>query len=419
MKAEKRTYAIFIWHGVFLALTHAMLDLNTVFPALVTTLVDSKTVFGLLYSIMLGVPFVFNIFFGHFLQDKPRKKPYLIFAIYLRALSFLGMAAFTFFFAESHPRFVLLSLFGWIFLFSFSGGFAGLAYADIIGKLAPKGTRGRLYASKQFASSLAMLLGGVLVAGLLGLSSLPYPKNYALILAIGALGLFIAAKAFWFIQEEPGTPEEIQKEKLWSFMKQVPDIVRNDKSFLRFILAANLASFSLMLLPFYMIFAQDSFQIGQEYVGRFLVFQIFGAIVSNLFWGYLSHKRGSREVVRSCILIGGAIPVVALLLRPMGPDVFSLVFFLVGFVMSGRKVGFEPYLLDLAPEERRTVYVGINGTLNFSRVLLPALGGIFIDVVGFSTTFVLTVAIMVVAYAFLGEPREPTESPGVAANGQS
>jgi MFS family permease len=403
----RRTYAIFIWHGFFLALTRATLDPNTIFPALVRTLVDSKTVFGVLYSIMLGVPFVFNIVFGHYLQDKPRKKPYLLLAIYLRVAAFLGMATFTFFFATTAPFIVLASLFGWIFLFSFSGGFASLAYADIIGSLAPRGTRGELYAAKQFAGSLAMLLGGLMVAGLFTLESLPYPLDYALILTIGGAGLFVAALAFWFIREDPMTQAEEPKEDFWHFLKQVPTIVREDRDFLRFILAGNLASFSLVLLPFYMIFAMDSFEVGQDYVGRFLLFQVIGAIVSNLYWGHLSHRKGSKQVVRSCILMGGLIPVLALLLRPLGPNVFALVFLLVGFVISGRRVGFEPYLLDMAPDERRTVYVGINGTLNFSMVVLPALAGVFVDLLGFTSMFVLTVVAMIIAFFFLGEPRKP------------
>lgn len=412
-----RAYAIFLWHGFFLAVTTAMLDLNTVFPALVSSLVDSKAVFGLLYSIMLGVPFVFNIVFGHYLQDKPRKKPYLILGIYLRVFAFLGMALFTFIWAGERPLLLLLSLFGWVFLFSFSGGFAGLAYADIMGKMVPRGPRGRLYAVKQFVSSVALLLGGVLVARLLALDTLPYPSNYALLLAIGGGGLFVAALAFWFIPEEPAEREGNPKESLWQFIRKVPEIVRADPAFLRFILAANLSSVSLMLLPFYILFAQDAFQLGPEWVGRFLVLQTLGVILSNLVWGYLSHRGGSRVVVRVCILTGGLIPLLAPLLRPLGPEMFALVFLLVGFVMSGRKVGFEPYLLDLAPEDRRTVYVGINGTLNFSRVLLPALSGVLIDVLGFPLTFGMTVVIMGVAFLLLGAPKEPTLPSGVMADG--
>jgi MFS family permease len=404
------TYAIFIWHGFFLALTKTTLDLNTVFPALVSSLVESKTVFGILYAIMLGVPFAFNIAFGHFLQKRPRRKRYLLAGIYLRALSFLGMALFTLRFAVEAPRLVVASLFVWIFLFSFSGGFAGISYADLIATMAPTGTRGRLYAAKQFAASVAMLIGGVVVAGALGLGSLAYPLNFAVVLGIGSAGLVVASLGFWRIREPPRKVESPPEETFRSFLRRVPSIVGGDRRFLRFILSSNMASFSLMLLPFYMIFAKDILGVGGEWVGRYLLLQVVGAIVSNLVWGYLSGRKGSRAVVRGCIFMGGAIPLLALLLRPFGPGPFGLVFVLVGFVMSGRSVGFEPYLLDLAPEDRRTVYVGINGTLNFSRVVLPILGGVVMDLFGFTSAFLLTAGAMGVAFFLLGEAPERGEA---------
>ena len=395
-----RTYAIFVWHGFFLALTQTTLDPNTVFPALVSSLVGSKTVFGVLYALMLGGPFAFNVAFGHFLQRKPRRKPYLLVGIYLRALSFLGMALFTLIFAVERPLLVVVSLFGWILLYSLSGGFAGISYADLMATLAPRGTRGHVYAAKQLAASLAMLLGGVV--GAFGFASLSFPANYATVLGIGSAGLVVASLGFWFIREEPRPGRAEASETLGMFLKRVPGIVAQDRRFLRFILASNLASFSLMLLPFYMIFARDTLHVGAEWVGRYLLLQIAGAIVSNVLWGYLSGRRGSVVVVRSCIVMGGLIPVLALLLRPMGPGAFGVVFVLVGFVVSGRGVGFEPYLLDLAPESQRTVYVGINGTLNVSRVLLPILGGAVMDLFGFTATFVLTAGAMGAAALLLG-----------------
>jgi MFS family permease len=395
-------FAIFIWHGFFLALTKATLDLNTVFPALVTSLVDSKALFGALYAVMLGVPYAFNLFFGPFLQSRARKKPYLLLGIYLRALSFLGMAAFTFFFATRSPGLVMVSLFGWVFLFSFSGGFAGVSYADIIGKLVPRGQRGSLYAAKTFASSGAMLLGGVLIARIFTVDSLAYPANYGLVLAIGAAGLLVASGAFWFIREPASNGPGEAHEPFGAFLRRVPAIVRDDPGFLRFILVENLASFSLMLLPFYMIFAREALGVGQAWVGRYLLFQIGGAMVSNLWWGWLSGRRGSRTVVRSCILMGGLIPLAALLLQPLGPWPYAAVFVLVGFVMSGRQVGFEPYLLDLAPEEKRALYLGIDGTLNITKVVLPVLGGVLMDGVGFTATFLLVVAAMVAGFLLLG-----------------
>jgi MFS family permease len=404
---RKSTYAIFVWHGFFLALTRTTLDPNTVFPALVNSMVDSKTLFGILYAIMLGGPFVLNIAFGHFLHGKPRKKPYLLLGIYLRALSFLGMALVTLFFAVEAPLLVVASLFGWIRLFSLSGGFAGISYADIVATLAPRGTRGRLYAAKQFAASVAMLLGALVVAGALGFGSLAYPANYAVILGIGSAGLIAASLGFWFIREDPSHGQVGASETLGAFLARVPAIVRRDRAFLQFILSSNMASFSLMLLPFYMIFARGVLHVGVEWVGRYLLLQIGGAIVSNLIWGYLSGRKGSKAVLQTCIVMGGVIPLLALALRPLGPGAFGLIFVLVGFVVSGRSVGFEPYLLDLAPESQRTVYIGINGTLNFSRVLLPVLGGAVIDLFGFTAAFILTAGAMGAAFLLLAYAPHP------------
>jgi hypothetical protein len=183
------TYAIFIWHGIFLSLTMAMIDFNTVFPALVTDLVNSKIVFGILYSIMLGVPYLFSLLFGHYLSSHRYRRRFLLLGIYLRAISFLGMAAFTFIFGRDAPWLVVGSFFVWVLVFSLSGSLAGISYTDIVGKLVAKGERGRLYAVKQFTNSLAAFGGGLIVIHVFKTNAVSFPANYALVLFIGFVGL--------------------------------------------------------------------------------------------------------------------------------------------------------------------------------------------------------------------------------------
>jgi len=72
---RQSVYAIFIWHGFFLALTLSMINFGTVLPALVDELTPSRTVFGLLYSILLAGPYLFNVVFGHFLSTFQYRKP--------------------------------------------------------------------------------------------------------------------------------------------------------------------------------------------------------------------------------------------------------------------------------------------------------------------------------------------------------
>ncbi|MGM0414191.1 MAG: MFS transporter [Bacillota bacterium] len=405
-KGIKKSYMIFIWHGFFLTLTMSMIDFNTVFPSLISTLVDSKIIFGLLYSIMLGVPKIFNIVFSHFMNSFDYRKKFLLIGIYLRALSFLGMAAFTYFFGESNPELVVVSFFFWVFVFSISGGFAGMSYSDIIGKTVNRENRGKLYASKQFASSLAALFGGLLVQNIFSGDSFSFPFNYSLTLSVGFIGLVIAAIAFWFIKEPPSINNEEDMLSLKEYIKNVPNILKADKNFIQYIIVENMASFSLMLLPFYIVYARETFGIGSNYIGKYLLYQISGTIISNLLWGYISDKFDSKIVVRVCVLGGAVLPLIALGLTPAGPEVFAIIFFLIGFLISGRKVGFEPYLLNIAPDDRRTVYLGIRGTLNFFVVLLPFFGGVFINYLGYIFTFILVSIIMFTAFYLMRKKPE-------------
>lgn len=405
MKNKKVFYA-FIWHGIFLALTMSMLDLNTVFPSLVDEMTHSKVIFGLLYSIMLGVPLIFNVVFSHYLKTFKRKKKVLLFGIYLRSFSFLGMAIFTTFFAIDRPLLTTGSFFVWIFLFSISAGFAGISYADIIAKTMSPIERNKLYATKQLVGSIAALFGGFLIKKIFSMPSLVYPYQYGISLFIGAFGLLIASLGIITIKEPDSIIHVEKPGKLIDFFKTIPGIIKKDVRFKHFIIMENLASFSIMILPFYIIFAKEVFDLDQSYIGLFLIVQIIGTVLSNIIWGLLATKRNAKSVVKVCISIGAMLPILAIILSFTSAYVYSMIFIFLGFIISGRRVGFEPYLLDIAPEDQRTEYLGIRGTMNLFVVILPIIGGLFIDVVGFYVTFSIVSIFMVLAYVFLKDSKK-------------
>ncbi len=397
MSEKNRTYFIFLWHAFFLAITMSMIDFNTVFPSLISSLTESKLVFGALYSIMIGVPFIFNVLFGHFLFSKKYKKKFLLLGINLRALSFLGMAFVTFELAIQSPIFVVTSFFFWIFLFSFSGGFAGIVYTDLIGKLLNKGERGSFFAYKQFSSSIGALIGGLIILAAFDTLNISYPNNYALILLLGFLGLVIASGAFWVIKEPPS---EVTVEKSFlEFVKSIPNTLKKENRFSRFIITENLTSISLMIIPFYIVYVQEIYDIVP--LGLYLMMTIIGSIISNFFWGVITRKFNSKMVITICITIGAILPIISLLLTPLGPYSFILVFLLIGFIRSGRIIGFDPYFLEITPPTDRTAFLGIRGTLNILTVLLPLMGGIIIEIFGFIAAFFLVTLIMLISLIIL------------------
>lgn len=385
----KTVYFAYIWHGFFLALTMSMIDLNTVFPALVAELTGSKVVFGALYTVMLGAPLVFNLLFSHYMKSKLYKKKYLLIGIYLRSFAFLGMAVSIRSLGAANPGLAVSTLFVWVFFFSLSAGFAGIAYSDVLGKALQGKQRTKLFAAKQFFASLASLGGGFLVSRLFAQTSLLFPDNYAVTLFIGFLGLAVASLGFYLIREPAAESPPETGQKLGAYIRQVPQVLKRDVRFRRFILVENLTSFSVMALPFYMVFAKETFSLDSSYIGKYLLIQVVGTILSNFAWGMLASRSDSRRVVRTCIHMGAAIPVIALLLARTNADLFGLVFFLLGFIISGRRIGFEPYLLDIAPSQLRTEYLGIRGSLNIFIIILPFAGGLLISWFGYLPVFLM------------------------------
>jgi len=155
-----------------------------------------------------------------------------------------------------------------------------MAYSDIIGKLVRKGQRGKLFASKQFATGIFSFLGGVVILNIFNLGNLTFPYNYAIILLIGSAGLLVASIAFWFIREPPSNIRDKEKVSFKIFIKKVPYILKRDTRFTRFIIVENMFSFSLMVYPFYMLYAKDILCVDETYVGRYLIFQTAGAVLS-------------------------------------------------------------------------------------------------------------------------------------------
>lgn len=395
---EKRSMFAFIWHGFFLALTMAMLDLNTVFPTLINILSTNTFIFGALYSIMLGTPLVFNILFSHYLRNKPYKKRYLIFGMYIRSLSFLGMGLFTYLLSEQNPTIVLYSFFVFVFLFSISAGFAGLSYSDLVAKTIRDSRRTRLFSMKQFSGSIASLFGGFIIARIFGLG-IAFPLNYTLSLVIGFIGLVIASLGFYFMVE-PRSEMTNNPSSLRAYIRNIPEILRKDSSFRYYIIVENLSSFSVMILPFYIVYAKDVIAVDNSFIGIYLIIQIAGTIFSNIVWGIIGQRFNAKAIVRFCILLGLINPILAIILGQFGAYAFGVIFFIMGFMISGRRIGFEPTLLDITPLEHRMEYLGIRGTLNIAIIILPLIGALLIETIGYIVTF-STVSIMMMFAFFL------------------
>ena len=71
-----------------------------------------------------------------------------------------------------------------------------------------------------------------------------------------------------------------------------------------------------------------------------------------------------------------------------------VVFGLIGAQTSGTGIGFNNYLLEIAPPPLRPAYIAMSGTVAGFAFLLPIAGGFVVDLWGYQAAFMATAVVV-------------------------
>ncbi len=276
-------------------------------------------------------------------------------------------------------------------IFYAGGGLGNIPYTDIIGKVIPAKRRGAFFGGKE------ALAGPLAVGAALGarqiLAHIEYPNNYALLFGLAALGLGIASLGFWIMKEPVNASGEIPGLSWGDYWHKIRDTSKQLKVL---IIIELLTGFSLMALPFYVVFAREKLNAPPDAIGWFLLAQILGGVLANLLWARLVDRTGSRQMLVVCGSVSTITPLLAIALAPLGWPPLLLVFFLAGATFTGRKVGFQSALLEMAPAAERPTYAGLNAVLILPLSFLTLIAGVFLQHGSYTTLFIIASAFIAV-----------------------
>ncbi|MBN1250346.1 MAG: MFS transporter [Anaerolineae bacterium] len=385
--STKRSFFGGIWHGAFLALGTALTQPTTVVAAFIVALTGSTVWVGGLSTVLSVATALPQLFFARWIQPRPRKKPFLLLAVYLRVLSWGLLAWMIVAIGSSRPQLLTWALVGLLAVFSIGGGIGGVPYTDIIGKVIPADRRGAFFGGRQ-------LLSGPLAVGAAMLSrqvlrEMAYPNAYALLFGLAAVALFIASFGVWMIREPAGDGKSAQilgwrdyAHRLWKAAGRMK----------LFIAVQMLTAFSLMAGPFYVVYASQKLDAPAEAVGLFTLFQVLGGAPANLLWAHLVDRYGSWRMLTVCATVSALTPLLAIGLGTMGWMGLLPVFLLFGATLNGRTVGFSSVLLEIAPPGERPTYSALSTWLMLPAAFLPMVAGTLLQVWSFATIFGLTAA---------------------------
>jgi Na+/melibiose symporter-like transporter len=221
----------------------------------------------------------------------------------------------------------------------------------------------------------------------------PYPTSYALIFALSAALLLIAFTGFALIRE-PVYPAERMSQSLGHLLRRAIVLARQNPNFRRLLASRALTTAVLALAPFYVVYARTEMGVSPGMVGIYLSAQMAGAAVSNLLWGWLGDRHGNRAVIVGTAIAGGLAPLLTWAAPYTSPFLFLPVFACLGATMSGMRLGYSNFILEMAPRELRPTCVALQNTLLAPVGLLPLVVGALISGLGYPVLLVAGVVLM-------------------------
>jgi MFS family permease len=314
----------------------AFYDPFVVVPAFVKTFAGSELLVGMLSALRVLMITLPQIWAASVLVARPRKKPLLVWSSIGGRLPVLFLALATLLWADRSPWLVVGVLSAAVVLFFISEGLNSISWPAIVGKAIPTAVRGRFFGFGQLFSSLGALGAGLAVRTVLGQEGSPASARWATLFVCAFAGFILSVACMLFIYEEA---EEKAPVRI--------DVVRSLQAMIGYLRADGRLRRDISL------FCDTCAR------SLFLVMQNLGGVAAALVCGQLIDRVGSWSAIRT----GTAVQVASLLTVTLvgwglvPPILYLAAFFLLGFVSGSSWWSFSAYLLDMANDERRPIYL--------------------------------------------------------------
>ncbi|MCX7682661.1 MAG: MFS transporter [Anaerolineae bacterium] len=401
-------FIVFLVDYICFGIAFTFISLTSVAPALVSRLTTSAPLIGLISTVFSGGWLLPQLLVANLINDKPRKKPYMIAALSGRVTIWIVALALWSGLTD-HPQAMLVLFFVCLALFATMDGMASVSWFDIMARAIPVHRRGRLVSVGQFVSGLV----GIGVGGLVGLilERYPFPGNFALLFTLAGVALIPSTVALCLIREP--LPAERRDPHPGGHKGRWLQILVKDVLFLRFMLARLLVGMLGLAGSFYVLHAEHVLHLPNSVIGSFVAAQTLAGTVATAGLGLVSERWGSRAVSSLAGLAATAGPLFALVVHQVGSGwlvrAYPFVFMMLGVVNSAWMLGFTNYLLEIAPEEIRPTYVGLSNTIaGVVMMFVPVAGGWLLEWSSYPVLFGVTT--LLTALGFLAtltlKPRE-------------
>jgi MFS family permease len=374
----------------FITLGMSLVSRETIMPLLVSQVTDSKIAIGLdpaIYSFGFYLP---QLLTANYAESLRRKKSFVMLLGGLgERLPFLFIGMVIWALALPDPRVMLLLFFLFLATSAFTNGVATPAWFTLIGKVLPVQRRGIFFGVSGGLGALMGIVGAYFVGRILDMQ--PYPNNFVTLFGLAFFFMAIS----WVglaLNREPESPVVKASVSLFSYLKQLPDVLHRHHNYRRYLLSYSISKLGTMAVGFFLVYGHTSFNLSGGQVGLLTGTLIGSQAMMNLIWGWVGDRTGHKLV-----LTGSAFALaLAALTAWFASSMTGLIvtFILLGVAVAGDDISKFNIILEFASSEAQPTYIGLTNTLLAPVVTLaPILGAWLATWLGYQGMFLMAMTL--------------------------
>lgn len=390
--------------GFFFQTGMAVTDASLVLAVLFRQLGASTAVIGILQAIRFAGWSLPQILVANLLESRRWRMPVYLWGNGVRFPMYFAMGLLVAWLAPTEPGWAIALLLVIYTAGRIAAGIAAAARSDIEGKIIAPEALSSFFAWRNLVGNVGGFATGFLIKAVLGEGGLPYPWNFAALLALSGL-LFGAAWLAFAQVKEPPSAEVASTSSLAGQFAGIRELLRRDANFKQYLIVRILLSFVRVVNPFYALYAIDKLDVAPEMVGTYMSVLTFAHFIANPLWGWVGRKWGSVTVLRFSALLSAAAPLIAVAIPlagirsgwihlPLFAYLYGVVYVAAGIAETGDTIAGSSYILTIAPTERRPTYIGLTNAVRGAMDLLTIASGGAIDLWGYGNVFAAAAALI-------------------------
>lgn len=393
----RRNFALNVIEGGLFMFGISMVSRFTVLPYFVEQYSQASWLQGLLPTIANTGWLLPGLFVAPLIAHLWRRKPVMLLGTLMERLPWLLIGLWLISGNSFDATTTLYVFFALYSMHMFSAGMTSVPWQDFIGRVIPERRWGTFFGMQSGLGSLLGVAGAAVATQVLagnplsigewqivGTYEFPYSIGFLSLLCFGCMTV---SYVFLLLTVEPRIPPR-PKQPFWGLIRDMPQILRDDRSFTMYLIARTGISLGMLGHSFVTAAALSRFDVSGSRIGEFTVVLLAAQALGNFGLGALADRWGHRQV----LVFSGFLGSVSLLLAWIAPNElwFFGIFVCGGIALGGYQLSGFTMVMNFAKTELRPTYIAVANTFNVPiSAMTPLLAGWLAGVYGYIGLFVV------------------------------